>query len=96
MVQGGTFDASCDEEEIFFVMFAQISRVQPALRVQSLRRFIRHVQVAHEYVTTPEADFSVPLFIWIENLCLAARDDLPTAAEKNKNIINKQHNYFLF
>lgn len=77
-----TLDPPCDVQELVLVVFPQISRVQPAVLVQSLGRFVRHVQVAHEDVPTPETDLSVPLLVGVLQLRLAARHHLSTAAER--------------
>ncbi|KAF3851365.1 hypothetical protein F7725_013137 [Dissostichus mawsoni] len=80
-----TFDPSCDEEEVILVVSSQISRVQPAVLVEGLCCFVRHVQVAHEHVATPETYLSTPVLIRVLQLCLGAWHHLSTAGEsKNK------------
>lgn len=79
-----TFDPSCDVQELLLVVSPQVSRVQPAVLVKSLCCFVGHVQVAHEDVTTPETDLSVPVCVWILQLCLAAWHHLPTAGDTNQ------------
>lgn len=79
-----TFNSSSDEEESVLVVFAQVTRVQPALCIQSLLRLVGHVEVAHEDVATPEADLTVSLLIGVVQLCLATWEFLTTAAGQNK------------
>lgn len=79
-----TFNPPGDEEESVLIMFAQVARVQPSLCIQSLLRLLRHVEVTHEHVTTPEADLSVSLFVWVVQLRLTPWDLFTTAAEQKK------------
>lgn len=67
-----TFNPSCDVHEVVLIEPSQVSRAQPAVLVKSLLGFVRHVQVAHEHVPTPETDLSAPVFVWFVQLHLAA------------------------
>lgn len=78
-----TFNPPGDEEEAVLVVFSQVTWVQPALCIQSLLRLLWHVEVTHEHVTTPEADFSVSLLVRVVQLRLAPWDLFTTAAEQN-------------
>lgn len=80
-----TFDPSCDVQEVVLIMLPQVSGAQPALLIQRLLCFVGHVQVAHEDVTTPETDLSVPVRVQIHQLRPAARHHLPTAANQTSN-----------
>lgn len=82
-----TFDPSCDVQEVVLVVSSQVSWVQPAVLVESLCGFVGHVQVAHEDVSTPETNLSVPVFIWILQLHLAAWHHLSTAGRTNHKSI---------
>lgn len=79
-----TFDAACDVEEVVLVVFAQVSGMQPAVRVQRLLRLVGHVQVAHEDVAAPEADLAVFVRVGVKDLRLAAGDHLPAADEEKR------------
>ena len=78
-----TFNPSCDVQEVALVVSSQVSRVQPAVLVQSLCGFVSHVQVAHEDVTTPETDLSVPVLVWVLQLHFTAWHHLSTAGQTN-------------
>lgn len=56
-----TFNPARDVQKAIVVMFAEVSRVQPSLRIQSLFRLLRHVEVSHEHVSPPETDLSIPV-----------------------------------
>lgn len=81
MQRRGTFDSPSDEEESLLVVFAQVTRVQPALFIQSIFRLVGHVKVPHEDVATPEADFTISLLVWVVQLCFAPWDLFTTAAK---------------
>lgn len=78
-----TFNSSRDEEESVLVVFAQVTRVQPALCIRSLLRLVGQVEVTHEDVATPEADLTVSLLVGVVQLCLAPWELLTTAAAQN-------------
>ena len=52
-----TFDAAGDKEEALVVHAAQVPRVEPALLVNGLHGRVLLLQVAHEDMPAPEADF---------------------------------------
>lgn len=69
-------------------MFAEVTRVQPAICVQSLFGFIGHVQIAHEHMTTPETNLSIAIRVRVEDLRLTAWKYLSTA-EKEMQVRNQ-------
>lgn len=83
-----TFNASGDEQEVVLVVFPEVTRVQPAICIQSLFGFIGHVQVAHEHMTTPETNLSIAISVRVEDLRLTAWNYLSTA-EKEIQMRNK-------
>lgn len=70
-----TFNPPSDEEEAVLVQLAQVPRVQPALRVQSLLCLLGHVEVTHEDVASPEADFAHSVLVWVVQLRLTTGED---------------------
>lgn len=77
-----TFNSPRDEEEALLIMFAQVTRVQPAIFIQSLLRLVGHIKVTHEYMATPKADFTVSFLIGVVQLCFAPWDLLSTTAKE--------------
>lgn len=65
-----TFNPSSDEEEPVLVLFAQVTRAQPAVRVQSLLGLLGHVEVTHEHMAAPEADFTHSILVRVVHLRL--------------------------
>lgn len=83
-----TFNASGDKQEVILVVFSEVTRVQPAICIQSLFGFIGHIQVAHEHMTAPETNLSIAIGIRVKDLRLAAWNYLSTA-EKEMQVRNK-------
>lgn len=77
-----TFNSAGDEEESIAVVFAQVARMQPALRIQSFLSLLWHAEVTHEDVATPVADFAIPICVWFVQLGLAPWDLLAAAVGK--------------
>lgn len=75
------FILPCDEQEVVLVVLAQVSRVQPALLVQGLLSLFWLIQVAHEHMTPPETDLTIPILVWLVQLGLAANHHLSTAED---------------
>lgn len=65
-------------------MLAQVTRVQPALRVQRLLRLVGHIEVTHKDVASPEADLAVSLLVFVVQLCFAPWE-LDTAAAREQS-----------
>lgn len=57
--------------------------MQPAVCIHGLLCHLSHVEVTHEDVSTPEADFTDSLLVWVIKLGLAAWDLLTTALGKH-------------
>lgn len=50
-----TFNPSSNVKKIFFISFAQVTRMQPAFVIQGFLGFILQVEIPHEDVPTPKA-----------------------------------------
>ena len=66
-----TFDAAGDKEEALVVQVAQVPRVEPALLVNGLHSRVFLLQVAHEDMPAPEADFPHAILAWLVQHVLA-------------------------
>lgn len=62
--------------------------MQPALCIKSLLRLVGHVEVTHEDVTAPEADFAVSLLIRVVQLRLAPWDLFTTTERTKQHLFN--------
>lgn len=82
--QPPTFDPPGDVQEVALVVLPQISRVQPAVLVDGLRGFLRHVQVAHEDVAAPETNLSAAVGVGLVQLGLTTRHHLAAAGERRR------------
>lgn len=77
-----TFDPPSDVQEVFLVKFPQVSRVQPAVLIKSFFCFVRHVQVTHEDIATPETHLSVPFLIWVIQFYFTAWNHFSTTVKQ--------------